>query len=72
MTITKALKKFIKMSEIRIKAKNLGINPGKLKKAELIHTIQVAEGHTPCFGKSNGNCPYTDCCFMGDCLKVRL
>ncbi len=72
MTTIKALEKSMKMSEIRTKAKNLGIIPGKLQKAELIHTIQIAEGHTPCFGRSNGQCSYTDCCFMGDCLKVRL
>lgn len=55
-----------------IKARNLGIAPGKMKKAELIHAIQLVEGNTPCFGKSNGQCPYTDCCFMGDCLKIRF
>ena len=60
------------MPEIRTKAKGLGITPGKLKKAELIHAIQAAEGCTPCFGWSNGQCVYVDCCFMKDCLKIRL
>ena len=55
--------------EIKKKAKGLGITPGKMKKAELIHAIQQAEGHVPCFGKSDGQCYYTDCCFMRDCLK---
>jgi hypothetical protein len=72
MTTINTQKKSMKMSKIRIKAQNLGIMPGNLKKAELIHTIQAAEGHTPCFGRSNGQCSYTDCCFMGDCLKVKL
>ncbi len=62
----------MKIAEIRAKAKPLGINPGKMKKLELIHSIQKAEGNTPCFGKSNnGQCPYTDCCFMDDCLAVK-
>ncbi len=58
--------------EIKIKAKELGINFGKMNKTELIHAIQTAEGNTPCYGWSNGNCPNIDCCFMEDCLKIRL
>lgn len=72
MPVTEVLHKSMKLTEIKLKAKNLGIAPGRMKKAELIHAIQVAEGNTPCFGKSSGQCPYTDCCFMGDCLKIRL
>ncbi|MGB2809913.1 MAG: hypothetical protein WBC22_19390 [Sedimentisphaerales bacterium] len=72
MAATKVAKKSIGMPEIRKKAKELGITPGKLKKAELIHTIQTAEGCTPCFGWSNGECTSTDCCFLQDCLKTRL
>jgi len=60
------------MPKIRMKAKTLGITPGKMKKAELVHTIQVAEGYTPCFGSANGQCPYTDCCFIADCFKIKL
>jgi len=72
MPAAKVLEKSMKVGEMKMKAKNLGIAPGKMKKAELIHAIQLAEGHTPCFGRSNGQCPYADCCFMGDCLKVKL
>lgn len=62
----------MKIIELKKKAKPLGINPGKMKKQELIHSIQKAEGYTPCFGKSNnGQCPYTDCCFMDDCLAIK-
>jgi len=57
------------MPEIRIKAQSLGIDPGKMKKPELIHTIQVTEGYSACFGTSGGHCDYTDCCFIQDCLK---
>jgi hypothetical protein len=59
------------MTDIKNKAKGLGLVPGKLKKAELIHAIQTAEGNRPCFGWSDGSCVYTDCCFMRDCLKVK-
>jgi len=61
----------MKMPEIKKKAKSLGINAGKMKKDELIHAIQKTEGNQPCFGKSNGQCPYTDCCFTDDCLTVK-
>jgi len=60
------------MPELRKKAQNIGIIPGKMKKAEIIHAIQQAEGYTPCFGTSNGQCSQTDCCFIQDCLKTRL
>jgi len=72
MPTTKIPEKQISMQEIRMKAKALGINPGKTKKVELIHAIQLAEGCTPCFGKSDGQCSYTDCCFMTDCFKTKL
>lgn len=61
----------MKMSEIKEKAKILNVSLGKLSKTHLIHRIQVAEGNNPCFGKSGGSCPYSDCCFMEDCLKIK-
>jgi len=64
--------KSMTIGEIRNKAQGLGIMPGKMKKAELIHSIQTAEGCTPCFGWSNGQCDNVGCCFMSDCLKTRL
>lgn len=59
------------MNEVRDKAKGIGVIPGKMKKADLIRAIQEAEGYSRCFGYSDGQCAYVDCCFMGDCLKVR-
>jgi hypothetical protein len=61
--------KRMSMPQIRMKAKSLGIDSGKMKKPELIHTIQVTEGYSACFGTSAGHCDYTDCCFIQDCLK---
>jgi hypothetical protein len=72
MPATKAKQKGMKVAEIKDKARDLGITPGKMKKAELIHTVQIAEGYNACFGHSNGFCDNGDCCFMPDCLKTRL
>ncbi|MFZ2146548.1 MAG: hypothetical protein WAV28_04940 [Sedimentisphaerales bacterium] len=77
MPATKVAKKNVTekpmgMPEIRMKAQSLGIIPGTMKKPELIHAIQVAEGYSPCFGRSDGQCGNTDCCFIRDCLKIRL
>ena len=58
----------MKATEIKKKASALGIQPGKMKKAELIHAIQKAEGFTPCFGMAGATCPYLDCCWRDDCL----
>jgi hypothetical protein len=72
MPATKAKQKGLKMPEIKDKARGLGITPGKMKKAELIHSVQTAEGYSSCFGYSSGSCENDDCCFMPDCLKTRL
>lgn len=59
----------MKVMELKKKAKKLGLKPGKMKKAEIIHSIQHAEGNIACFGQSNGQCSQSDCCFIDDCLK---
>ena len=58
--------------DIQKKARAMGIDPGKMKKADLIHAIQKAEGNTPCFGKwpEHAGCPYLDCCWRGDCMPA--
>jgi len=61
----------VKTPEVREKAKALGIVPRSMKKADLIHAIQRKEGHTPCFGTSGGECPYANCCFRDDCLRIK-
>ena len=72
MPVSTKKQKSMTMPQIQTKARALGIVPGKMKKADLIHTIQSREGNTQCYGKSNGYCPYNDCCFMKDCLKTKL
>ena len=61
----------MRMSEVRAKAKALGIDPGKTKKTELICSIQKAEGFAACFASGKDDCPYTDCCFRSDCLDTK-
>ena len=72
MPAAKIVEKRMGMPEIRIKAKARGLTPGRTKKVDLIHAIQIAEGCMPCFGRSGGQCSYTDCCFMTDCFKIKL
>jgi hypothetical protein len=67
----KTKRKSMRMVEIKDKAKFLGIVPGRMKKTELIHTIQQWEGNTQCFGRSNGECTNEECCFIGDCLRTK-
>ena len=69
VTKKRTTEKRMGMPEIKIKAKELGIIPGKMKKEELIHTIQVTEGYSACFGRSDGQCGNIDCCFIKDCLE---
>ena len=61
----------MKLNEIKDKARCLGIKPGKLTKVDLIHSIQHAENNQACYGQSDGNCIFTDCCFIDDCHKVK-
>lgn len=56
-------------TEIKQKAKRLGIAPGKQKKTELILAIQRAEGNTACFGTGTPACPHLDCCWREDCIR---
>ncbi|MBN1359776.1 MAG: hypothetical protein JW993_04250 [Sedimentisphaerales bacterium] len=59
------------MTDIKAKAQMMGITPGMMKKVELIHSIQRAEGCTPCYGRSDGTCPWLECCWRSDCFKTK-
>ena len=71
MSSISVARKSMTMTEIKAKAKALGVEPGKMKKAELIHAIQIAEGCTPCYGRSKGDCPWMQCCWRSDCFKAK-
>ena len=71
MTSASAVAKRMTVPEIKERAKTMGITPGKMKKAELIHAIQRAENCTPCYGRSDGQCPWLECCWRSDCFKTK-
>ena len=59
----------MKIQEIRTIAKARGIKSAKLSKAELIKTIQRAEGNFPCFGTDvDGRCDQFGCAWREDCI----
>lgn len=59
----------MKITEIKGIAKKKGINAGKMKKDELIRSIQKAEGNFDCFGAAfSGDCAQMDCIWREDCL----
>jgi len=47
--------------ELRVIAKNMGIDPRKKNKANLIKTIQSKEGNVPCFKTAGNSCYQEDC-----------
>ena len=57
------------LTEVKSKAKEVGVSAGKMKKPDLIRAIQLAEGNSDCFGKADGSCDQEGCCFMQDCLE---
>jgi hypothetical protein len=59
----------MKMTDVQKKARALGIKPGKLRKADLIRTIQAAEGNSQCYQSGLENCDQADCCWRSDCIK---
>ena len=63
----------MKIDEVRQRARALGMTGiSRIKKAELIRTIQHEEGNQPCFGASwRFECQARDCCWRGDCLTRR-
>jgi len=69
-TTTKITAKNMNMTEIKKRARSVGIAPGKTRKVDLVRAIQTAENCEPCFGTSNGQCERNECCFMEDCLKI--
>lgn len=62
----------MKMQEVKKVAMDKGIKAGKLTKAELIRTIQAAEGNLPCFQTSAiDSCAQKGCCWRPDCTNSR-
>ncbi len=58
------------VNEVKKRAVDLGVKVMKgLKKADMIHAIQKAEGNNECFGHSIDFCGQNDCAWRKDCLK---
>lgn len=58
----------MKLDEIKEIAKRHGISPGRMKKAELVRTIQQLEKNDPCFDTGNSStCKQDTCLWKEDC-----
>lgn len=56
---------------VKEKAKQMGIPIKKTDtKLNLIRSIQMAEGNTPCYGTNDGSCIYISCLWIDDCNKA--
>jgi hypothetical protein len=61
----------MKMHEVRVIAKNLGINSFGLSKAELIKEIQRKQGNFDCYGSAGDYCDQLECLFRSSCLSEK-
>jgi len=62
----------VKMTEIRSIAKERNISPGRMKKQDLVRTIQLEENNVPCFQTAVESCDQGDCCWRSDCLPKNI
>jgi len=59
----------VNLTKIRSLAKDVGVKPGKMRKADLIRSIQRSEGSFDCFGTAvDGECDQLDCLWREDCF----
>jgi hypothetical protein len=58
------------MQEVRERAKKFNLKTGGMKKANIIRSIQMKEGNTPCFQNGSESCDQADCCWRSDCLSL--
>ena len=58
------------LKDVKEKAKQYDIKVGKMKKDEIIRSIQRAEGNFDCFGTAiGGECNQNECAWRADCLN---
>lgn len=60
----------MKEKDIKEIAKKMGIRIGKMKKPELIRSIQTAEGNVPCYAARGHECDQINCLWREDCIKA--
>lgn len=56
------------MTELKEKAKQLGVQAGKMTKGDLIRAIQKKEGNFPCFETAKDYCDQLQCLWRKACL----
>jgi len=57
------------VKEIKEIAKKMGLQAGKMKKNDLVRSIQAAEGNAPCFQTGQAeSCGQENCCWRSDCI----
>ncbi|MCX5876906.1 MAG: hypothetical protein NT087_11560 [Deltaproteobacteria bacterium] len=59
------------MTLVKEKAKQLGIQVGKMKKVDLIRAIQSKEGNFPCFETAKDYCNQLTCAWRKACLPTK-
>lgn len=59
----------MKVTDIKKKAKSLGVEPGKMAKTDLVRAIQAAEGNPQCFDSGRPECAEAKCCWRMDCIR---
>ena len=59
------------MTQVKEKAKQLGIQIGKMKKVDLIRAIQSKEGNFPCFETAQDYCNQLSCAWRKGCLPAK-
>ncbi len=57
----------MRMIDIKAIARERGIKPGKMTKAELIRAIQRQEGNIACY-RTKTECDQEGCCWRTSCL----
>jgi hypothetical protein len=56
------------LNEIKQLAKDRGVVPGKMRKAELIHNLQAQEGNPQCYSTNYyQDCGQPNCLWRQDC-----
>lgn len=61
----------MKLEEVRSLAKSMGVSPGRLRKRDLIKSIQIREGNFDCFATArNAECDQHHCLWRDDCFNA--
>ena len=60
----------MKYRDVQQRAKKMGLKCVGVKKADMIRSIQSAEGNESCFGGSRAGCDQKQCCWIADCVTA--